>query len=138
MASGSSLRPSRPSVSPPPAPATGSPSLTHSTGRTSPVARHPNDPTAFPAQLHQSTPAPKTAPLVAQAFRLRATGATVMEVRDFLREHGVERSFHGVQSLLGSRVVLGELRFGDLVNRQAHDAIVDEVTWQKVQRMRLP
>lgn len=81
---------------------------------------------------------PEQAPIVVEAFRLRANGATVMEVREHLRRHGIERSFHGVQSLLTSRIVLGELRFGDTVNPQSHPAIVDAVIWQRVQRMRSP
>jgi site-specific DNA recombinase len=83
-------------------------------------------------------PDPDTAAAVAEAFRLRANGATVMEVREHLREHGVDRSFHGVQALLGSRIVLGELRFGSIVNLEAHPAIVDAATWAAVQRMRSP
>jgi DNA invertase Pin-like site-specific DNA recombinase len=83
-------------------------------------------------------PDPVTASVVAEAFRRRAAGATVMETREYLREHGVERSFHGAQALLGSRVVLGELRFGEMVNPSAHPAIVDAETWGKVQRMRSP
>jgi DNA invertase Pin-like site-specific DNA recombinase len=81
---------------------------------------------------------PKDARTVAAAFRLRAKGATVMEVREYLRERGIERSFHGVQALLGSRVVLGELRFGETVNTASHPAIVDPDVWQAVQRTRSP
>jgi site-specific DNA recombinase len=81
-------------------------------------------------------PHPDEAPLVAEAFALRAGGATVMEVRDYLRGNGIDRSFHGVQSLLTSRIVLGELRFGELVNLDSHPAIVDPETWSRVQRMR--
>src|SRR5262249_10041345 len=50
-------------------------------------------------------PHPTEAYTVAEAFRLRADGATVMQVRDYLREHGIERSFHGTQALLTSRIV---------------------------------
>lgn len=74
------------------------------------------------------------APAVAEAFRMRANGATVMEVRDHLRENGIIRSFHGTQALLRSRIVLGELHFGELVNDSAHEAIVDADTWRRVQR----
>jgi DNA invertase Pin-like site-specific DNA recombinase len=79
-------------------------------------------------------PDPKTAPAVTEAFRLRAGGATVMEVREHLRQNGVNRSFHGTQALLRSRIPLGELRFGDIVNEHAHEAIVDGETWRRVQR----
>jgi site-specific DNA recombinase len=83
-------------------------------------------------------PHPREARVVADAFRRRAGGATVMEVRAYLREHGIERSFHGTVTLLQSRIVLGELHFGDLVNTASHPAIVDARTWQAVQGMRSP
>lgn len=80
---------------------------------------------------------PDSADAVAEAFQLRASGATVMEVREHLRRGGIERSFHGVQALLGSRIVLGELHFGDNVNTASHPAIVDPHVWNAVQRMRV-
>jgi site-specific DNA recombinase len=83
-------------------------------------------------------PHPQHAKAVAKAFRLRADGATVMDVRDYLRKRGIERSFHGTSALLASRVVLGELRFGDLVNTDSHRGIVEPAVWQAVQRMRSP
>jgi DNA invertase Pin-like site-specific DNA recombinase len=84
------------------------------------------------------TPDPETALVIDKAFRMRAEGATIKEVRAFLRSHDIERSFHGVTSLLASRVVLGEIRFGDLVNSNAHEPIVDEETWRAVQRRTIP
>lgn len=83
-------------------------------------------------------PHPTEAPIVADAFKLRAEGSTVMKVREHLREHGIERSFHGTTSMLGSRMYLGELRFGQLVNTASHPAIVDAETWARVQRIRSP
>jgi site-specific DNA recombinase len=83
-------------------------------------------------------PHAKEATVVAEAFRLRAEGATVMGVRDYLRRHGIERSFHGTTSLLASRTYLGELHFGQLVNTASHPAIVDADTWARVQRMKSP
>lgn len=83
-------------------------------------------------------PLPEEAAAIAGAFRLRADGATVMQVRDFLRSRGIERTFHGTQAILTSRLYLGELRFGKFVNADSHQPIVEAVTWQKVQRMRSP
>jgi site-specific DNA recombinase len=77
----------------------------------------------------------ETAPIIREAFRKRADGATVKDVRAFLADHGVHRSYHGVLALLSSRVVLGEIHFGKLVNLEAHEPIVDRHTWQRVQRM---
>jgi DNA invertase Pin-like site-specific DNA recombinase len=79
-----------------------------------------------------------TAPVVAAAFDLRDDGATIAAVREYLRAHGIERSFHGVQALLGSRIVLGELRFGERINDHAHAAIVSPEVFERVQRMKLP
>jgi site-specific DNA recombinase len=82
-------------------------------------------------------PDPKTKPIAVKAFRMRADGATIAQVRQFLREHGIERSYHGVGALLRSRVVLGELHFGNYEpNLEAHDAIVDRELWRRVQRAR--
>jgi site-specific DNA recombinase len=83
-------------------------------------------------------PHPGEAATVADAFRLRAGGATVMEVREHLRANGIERSFHGTTALLGSRVVLGELSFGKLLNPDSHPALIDAETWGRVQRMKSP
>ena len=68
---------------------------------------------------------PREAPIVAEAFRMRADGATVKQVWAYLREHGIERTWRSTQSLLASPIVLGEIHFGELVNLEAHPAIVD-------------
>ncbi len=83
-------------------------------------------------------PDPETAAVVADAFRMRAAGESVNAVRAYLRRNGVERSFHGVTSLLKSRVVLGEIHFGELVNLAAHEPIVSPDLWQAVQRVSVP
>jgi DNA invertase Pin-like site-specific DNA recombinase len=76
------------------------------------------------------------ADIVLAGFEMRAAGATVAEVREHLAAHGVVRSYHGVGSLLASRVVLGEVHFGALVNLHAHEAIVPRDLWLQVQRVR--
>ncbi len=81
---------------------------------------------------------PDTAPAVAAAFEMRASGAPIWEIRAHLTGNGVVRSAHGVQSLLASRVVLGEIHFGNLVNLAAHEPIVPLATWQAVQRTKTP
>jgi len=83
-------------------------------------------------------PHPTEAPVVADGFRMRAEGATIAEVRAHLKRHGIERSYHGVHTLLRSRLVLGEIHFGDLVNTEAHEPIVDRETWQRVQDASVP
>jgi site-specific DNA recombinase len=79
-------------------------------------------------------PDPATAPVVAAAFQRRADGETIREIRAFLAANGIHRSYHGVQGLLRSRVVLGEIHFGNLVNLHAHEGIVDPGVWRAAQR----
>ncbi len=79
-------------------------------------------------------PEPHEASVVAQAFSLRADGATVKEVRAYLTAHGIVRTWHGVQAMLKSRVYLGEVHFGNLHNLEAHEAIVSADVWVKAQR----
>jgi DNA invertase Pin-like site-specific DNA recombinase len=83
-------------------------------------------------------PDPKTVPLAQRAFEMRAEGKSITQIRNMLREHGVERSHRGVQVMLSSRVYLGEIRFGKLHNVQAHEPIIDRDLWQRVQRMTIP
>jgi site-specific DNA recombinase len=98
------------------------------------VPPFPNVPPGYRRRKDGTLEPDKHADAVAEAFRLRAEGATVMQVREHLRQSGVDRSFHGTQALLRSRIPLGELRFGELVNEHAHEAIVDAEMWRKVQR----
>ncbi len=75
---------------------------------------------------------------VREAFRMRAQGASIAKVREYLAGEGVKRSEHGVSSLIESRVVLGELVFGELRNPVAHEAIVDRGTWKRAQEAMVP
>jgi hypothetical protein len=83
-------------------------------------------------------PDPATRGGVADPFDLRDRGATIAEVRAFLRDRVIERSYHGVGAMLGSRVYLGEIHFGDLHNLRAYPPIVDRDVWRRVQRRSSP
>ncbi len=78
-----------------------------------------------------------SAEVVREAFRMRAGGATIAAVRVYLREQGIARSFHGVQAMLQNRIYVGELRFGDLVNREI-PALIDVATFNRAQKQRVP
>lgn len=86
----------------------------------------------------------RLAPIVAEAVRMRAAGATVATVRDYLRDNGIERSFHGTTSLLKSRLLIGEVVFGanraraEDVLRGTCPAVVDRETWERAQRVSVP
>ena len=77
------------------------------------------------------------APAVAEAFELRTTGETIAAVRAFLAEQGIPRSYRGAQAMLCSRLYLGEIHFGKLVNLEAHPPIVDRDVWRAVQGARV-
>src|SRR3954468_11948148 len=78
------------------------------------------------------------APTVVEAFERRDQGTTLMEIRSFLREHGIERSYHGVQIMLSSRLYLGEIHFGKLKNLEAHEPIVPRPLFDRIQRAKVP
>jgi site-specific DNA recombinase len=82
-------------------------------------------------------PDPATAPVIREAFERRAAGVPIAEIRTLLRSHGIERSYHGIQSLLGSRLVLGEIHFGRHSNLEAFEPIVERETFERVQRARV-
>lgn len=83
-------------------------------------------------------PNPQEVPIVQRAFEMRAEGASMTQIRKMLKAHGIVRSHRGVQVMLASRVYLGEIHFGKLVNPHAHKAIVDRDLWARVQRMVIP
>jgi DNA invertase Pin-like site-specific DNA recombinase len=76
---------------------------------------------------------PVTAPAAAEAFRMRAGGATVAAVREHLAEHGIERSHQGVYKMLANRQAVGEFIFGEFVGKVP--ALIDGPTFDRVQRM---
>jgi site-specific DNA recombinase len=77
---------------------------------------------------------PTEGPVVTKAFKMRADGSSIKDVRTYLQANGVERTYHGVQALMRSKIVLGRIEFGELVNESAHEPVVDEDTWRRVQR----
>jgi DNA invertase Pin-like site-specific DNA recombinase len=84
-------------------------------------------------------PDPGLRTVVADAFATRLGGATIEEVRSFLRSHGIERSIHGTTHLLRDRLYLGEIHFGSHTpNLQAHEPIVEREVFDAVQRMVVP
>jgi site-specific DNA recombinase len=81
---------------------------------------------------------PRKVKLMREAVRMRLEGATIDAVRDYLRKHQVKLSYHGVQSKFSSRLLLGELRFGSMVNDAAFTPVIDGETWQRLQRVSVP
>ena len=77
---------------------------------------------------------PKTARYAKEAFKMRAAGNSIQAIREYLKAHGIERSYHGIQTMLSSRIYLGELRFGKLKNTSAHQALITPELFDRVQR----
>jgi len=81
---------------------------------------------------------PHKVKLIRDAVRMRLAGATIAAVRSYLDTHRVKLSYHGAQSLFSSRLLLGELHFGSMVNEAAFPPVVDVETWQRLQRVSVP
>jgi DNA invertase Pin-like site-specific DNA recombinase len=85
-------------------------------------------------------PDPETAPIVREAFEMRARGEGPAAIAEFLAERGVQTSQgsstwskQAVYGLLKNRTYLGELHYGRdgrFVNESAHEPIVDLALYQ--------
>jgi DNA invertase Pin-like site-specific DNA recombinase len=84
------------------------------------------------------TPDPPRVQIVRRAFKMRREDKSLREIRTMLAAEGVERSFRGVQVMLASRVYLGEIHFGKMVNLNAHQPIIDPELWDAVQAKMIP
>jgi DNA invertase Pin-like site-specific DNA recombinase len=80
---------------------------------------------------------PVHGPVVVQAFALRSEGKTIKDVRVFLKANGIDRSYHGIQHMLTMPLYIGRIEFGDLVNEEACEPLIDEATWLIVQKMKV-
>lgn len=78
------------------------------------------------------------APLVLEAFTMRAEGGTIRQIWEHLRANGLKVSYTPVQRMLANRVYLGEIHFGKLSNLEAHEPILRRELWVSVQRTKVP
>ena len=81
---------------------------------------------------------PRKVKLIREAIRMRLDGETIDAVKAYLRKRGVKISYHGVQSAFSNRLLLGELRFGSMVNEDAFAPVIDLETWSRLQRVAVP
>jgi hypothetical protein len=75
----------------------------------------------------------KLRPVVREAFRMRDRGDSINTIRRYLAEHGVKRSYAGIESMLQSETYLGNVVFGELRKDGAHEAIIKPDLWRRVQ-----
>ena len=75
-------------------------------------------------------PDPLLAPYVEQTFQKYADGATMTDLRDWLKAHNIknsmggEMSYNTIQRMLSNRRYIGELRLRDVVQPNAIPALV--------------
>ena len=75
-------------------------------------------------------PDPLLAPYVEQTFQMYADGATMTDLRDWLKAHNIqntlggEMSYNTIQRMLSNRRYIGELRLRDVVQTNAIPALV--------------
>lgn len=82
---------------------------------------------------------PETAPAVRAAFEARATGSSWEDVAALLdAATGRTWSRTGARKLIANRAYVGEVVNGDLVTKDAHEAIVDTPLWEAAQRRGKP
>ena len=80
---------------------------------------------------------PKLRPVVRKCFAIRAGGATIREVRAFLADKGIDRSYRSVQIMLASPLYVGELHLrGDVF--KIVKPMVDRHVSDTMRRMRVP
>lgn len=84
------------------------------------------------------------AEVIAEVFRLAASGTPSAELLRVLEDNGVRPpgrsvvwTFNSLRRMLERRVYLGEIRWGDFVKPDAHPAIIDTATWVTAQRPRI-
>lgn len=76
--------------------------------------------------------------LAVEVIEMRLAGRTLKETREFLRRRGVKISASTMQSLFGSRLLLGEIHYTGHVNDHAFDPLIEEDTFNRLQVIRLP
>lgn len=88
-------------------------------------------------------PHPTAAPVVAEVFRQRASGASWRELSKLLDDAGVVGPYksplwppRAVHHMVHNRVYLGEARSGDFTNPSAHEPLIDRATFDAVQAVR--
>jgi DNA invertase Pin-like site-specific DNA recombinase len=79
----------------------------------------------------------EVAPAIRAAFTARARGASWMRVAEILTEGtGKQWSANHAGKILNYRTYLGEVRSGPFINTKAHPPLIDEATFERVQRRR--
>jgi DNA invertase Pin-like site-specific DNA recombinase len=85
-------------------------------------------------------PNPATAPVVAEVFRLRATGRSLAQIALFIESQGVLTSggnrgwtHSSVGCVVHHRVYLGEVHWASYRNAHAHAPLTDPSTWEAAQ-----
>lgn len=87
-------------------------------------------------------PDPVTGPIAREMFARRAGGEGVSDLARWLDSLGIRTARGGepgrrwVNDMIKRRVYLGEAYAGELRNTDAHEALIDRVTWERAQRAR--
>jgi DNA invertase Pin-like site-specific DNA recombinase len=81
---------------------------------------------------------PATAPLVLEAWKMRAARRSIPEIRAFLAENGLRVQISVISRMFRNRFYLGELHYrrpGIEPNLTAHEALVDQDLFERVQKV---
>jgi DNA invertase Pin-like site-specific DNA recombinase len=74
------------------------------------------------------------APAIRSAFEMKAAGETVNAIRAMMRdEYGIHRAYSATQKMLANPIYVGTIVFGKYIQVDAHEAIVDQQTFDRAQ-----
>lgn len=88
-------------------------------------------------------PHPRHGRVITRLFQQRASGDPWSSLSETMHKEKVPSPYHNkiwtttaVANLISNRVYLGEARSGEFTNAEAHEPLIDRVTWEAAQRAR--
>jgi len=91
-----------------------------------------NERTGEMRKLHKWIPDPDWIPRIQQAFRMKAAGATLVEIHKATRIYSELSTY---SQFFGNKIYIGTLEFGGRAIENYCDPIIDRKTWDTVQKI---
>jgi DNA invertase Pin-like site-specific DNA recombinase len=79
---------------------------------------------------------PEYGPVVVRAYRMRDEGATIQDVREFLKVKGIKRDYSAATRMLCNPIYVGRFEYGSMVNENMVAPLIDEAVFRRVQKRR--
>jgi DNA invertase Pin-like site-specific DNA recombinase len=75
---------------------------------------------------------PATAPIMVEAFAMRDVGKSFRQIHAYLKSQGIDRQLSSMTKLLSNPLYIGRLEYGEFVNSESHEPIIDAATFKRV------